>query len=126
MTIAATRHRCVSLIRGRSLAVRRPEQCGSSTWGADADPDGTSPYAAPGRSSDLRGLTPGFIKVNGLGPLSDEDIHYALRLLAAGVPGELYCAPNQHHAPSEDPRTEAEAARLYTEPTRTALGIEIP
>ena len=26
--------------------------------GADADPDGTSPYAAPGRSSDLRGLRP--------------------------------------------------------------------
>ena len=94
--------------------------------GADADPDGTSPYAAPGRSSDLRGLPPAFIKVNGLDPLRDEGIHYALRLMAAEVPVELYCAPNQHHALSEDPRTEAQAARLYTEAMRTALGIEIP
>jgi acetyl esterase/lipase len=34
-----------------------------------------------------------FIQPNGLDPLRDEGIQYALRLMAADVPVELYCAP---------------------------------
>jgi acetyl esterase len=94
--------------------------------GADADRATTSPYAAPGRAQDLRGLPPAFIQVNGLDPLRDEGIQYALRLLAADVPVELYCAPNQHHGMSEDPRTAATAASLYQEALVAALGLDLP
>ncbi len=92
--------------------------------GADADRNTTSPYAAPGRADDLHGLPPAFIQVNGLDPLRDEGIQYALRLMAADVPVELYCAPNQHHGMSEDPRTAATAASLYQDAVRAALGMD--
>jgi acetyl esterase len=94
--------------------------------GSDADRSTTSPYAAPGRSEDLRGLPPAFIQVNGLDPLRDEGIGYALRLMAADVPVELYCAPNQHHGMSEDPRTAATAGRLYQDAMRAALRMVSP
>ncbi len=94
--------------------------------GVDADRTITSPYAAPGRADDLHGLPPAFIQVNGLDPLRDEGIRYALRLMAADVPVELYCAPNQHHGMSEDPRTAATAARLYHDAMRAALHIGNP
>jgi acetyl esterase len=92
--------------------------------GPDADRTTTSPYAAPGRAEDLHGLPPAFIQVNGLDPLRDEGIQYALRLMAADVPVELYCAPNQHHGMSEDPRTAATAARLYHDAMRAALRLD--
>jgi acetyl esterase len=94
--------------------------------GPGADRTTTSPYAAPGRAEDLHGLPPAFIQVNGLDPLRDEGIHYALRLMAADVCVELYCAPNQHHGMSEDPRTAAAAARLYHDAMRAALHIDNP
>lgn len=89
--------------------------------GADADRTRTSAYAAPGRAEDLHGLPPAFIQVNGLDPLRDEGIQYALRLMAADVPVELYCAPNQHHGMSEDPRPAAVATKLYEDAMRAAL-----
>ena len=48
--------------------------------GPDADGTTTSPYAAPGRAEDLHGLPPAFIQVNGLDPLRDEGIQYALEV----------------------------------------------
>ena len=89
--------------------------------GADRDRDGTSPYAAPARAADLRGLPRAFIQVNGLDPLRDEGIEYAQRLLAADVPVELYCAPSQHHGASEDPRPQAQSARLLLEAVAAAI-----
>jgi acetyl esterase len=94
--------------------------------GAEADRTTTSPYAAPGRAEDLRALPPAFVQVNGLDPLRDEGIQYALRLMAADVPVELYCAPNQHHGMSEDPRTAATATRLYLDAMQAALQIQNP
>jgi acetyl esterase len=94
--------------------------------GADADRATTSPYAAPGRAEDLRGLPPAFIQVNGLDPLRDEGIQYALGLMAADVPVELYCAPNQHHGMSADARTAAAATRLYQEAMQAALQMDGP
>jgi acetyl esterase/lipase len=91
--------------------------------GTDTDRGTTSPYAAPGRADDLSGLPPAFISVNGLDPLRDEGIDYAMRLMASDVPVELYCAPNQHHGVSEDPRTAAESARLQHGAIRAALGL---
>ena len=83
--------------------------------GAEGSSTEVSPYAAPARAADLRGLPPAFIQVNGLDALRDEGITYAMRLMAADVPVELYCAPNQHHGLSEDPRAQRRAARLHRE-----------
>jgi acetyl esterase/lipase len=92
------------------------------TYLGTADRADTSPWAAPGRAVDLTGLPPAFIQVGGFDPLRDEGIGYALRLLAAGVPVELYCAPKNHHGISEDPRTDAVASRLYLAAIEAALG----
>ena len=94
--------------------------------GSNADRATTPAYAAPGRAENLEHLPPAFIQVNGLDPLRDEGIQYALGLMAAGVPVELYCAPGQHHGLSEDPRTSTVAAQLYREAMRAALGLERP
>ncbi|MDQ3103966.1 MAG: alpha/beta hydrolase [Actinomycetota bacterium] len=51
---------------------------------------GVSPYAAPARATDLRGLPPAYIDVGELDLFRDEDIDYATRLLQAGVPTELH------------------------------------
>jgi acetyl esterase len=81
--------------------------------GEDADRSATSAYAAPARAKSLAGLPPAFIAVNGLDPLRDEGIEYATRLMADGVPVELYCAPGAYHgAPPEDSRAAANSGRL--------------
>jgi acetyl esterase/lipase len=80
--------------------------------GEGADRSATSVYAAPARAESLAGLPPAIIAVNGLDPLRDEGIEYAMRLMADGVPVELYCAPGAYHgAPPQDMRV-ANASRL--------------
>jgi acetyl esterase len=82
--------------------------------GEDADRATTSPYAAPARATTLAGLPPAFIQVNGLDPLRDEGIEYASRLMADGVPVELYCGPGLYHgAEALDPRIQLVAGTLY-------------
>jgi triacylglycerol lipase len=56
-----------------------------------------SPYAAAARAEDLRGLAPTFIGVGTLDVFRDENIDYAQRLLAAGVPTELHVYPGAPH-----------------------------
>jgi acetyl esterase/lipase len=56
-----------------------------------------SPYAAAARAEDLRGLAPAFIGVGTLDVFRDENIEYAQRLLAAGVPTELHVYPGAPH-----------------------------
>jgi acetyl esterase/lipase len=56
-----------------------------------------SPYAAPARAEDLRGLAPAFIGVGTLDVFRDENIDYARRLLAAGVPTELHVYAGAPH-----------------------------
>jgi acetyl esterase len=90
--------------------------------GADRDVKDTSPYAAPARAADLSGLPPAFILVNGLDPLRDEGIEYAMRLMAAGVPVELYCVPGAYHgAEPLDLRTVRAGERLMAEAISAAL-----
>ena len=82
--------------------------------GADADRSATSPYAAPARAASLAGLPPAVIQVNGLDPLRDEGIEYALRLLADGVDVELYAGPGLHHgAEPLDVRVALQAATVF-------------
>jgi acetyl esterase/lipase len=93
--------------------------------GEDHDRANTSPYAAPARADDLSGLPPAFIQTNGLDPLRDEGIQYALRLLAAGVPVELCNVPGAYHgAPPLNPAAAARANRAYNAALHEALHPE--
>jgi acetyl esterase/lipase len=55
-------------------------------------------YAAPARAEDLTGLPPAFIDVGTVDMFRDEDIAFAQRLMAAGVPTELHVHPGSYHA----------------------------
>ncbi|WP_059008913.1 alpha/beta hydrolase [Streptomyces specialis] len=57
-----------------------------------------SPYAAPARAEDLRGLPPTYLDVGDLDLFRDEDIDFAARLARAGVPVELHVYPGGVHA----------------------------
>lgn len=66
--------------------------------------------AAPARATDLGGLAPAFIGVGDIDPYVDENVDYAVRLSAAGVPTELHVYPGVIHggflARPFTPRTE--------------------
>lgn len=65
---------------------------GQEPGGADV-----SPYAAAARAADLAGLPPTYIATGALDLFRDEDIAFAQRLLAAGVPTELHVWPGAFH-----------------------------
>ncbi len=54
-------------------------------------------YAAPARRVDLAELPPAWIGVGDLDAMFDEDVDYAERLQAAGVPCELVTVPGMYH-----------------------------
>jgi len=56
-----------------------------------------SPYAAPARAETLSGLPPACVQVGALDLFVDENIEYARRLLATGVPCELHVYPGAPH-----------------------------
>lgn len=61
-------------------------------------PDGEVPAtAAPARAEDLSGVAPAFIGVGDVDAYLDEDVAYATRLAAAGVPVELHVYPGVIH-----------------------------
>ena len=53
--------------------------------------------AVPARVANLKGLPPAFIGVGTLDLFHDEDVDYAQRLNAAGVPAELIVVPGAFH-----------------------------
>ena len=55
-------------------------------------------YAAPTRAEDVSGLPPAYIDVGTVDLFRDEDIAFAQRLMAAGVPVELHVNPGSYHA----------------------------
>ena len=67
-------------------------------WYLGSDHDGdVSPYASPAIAADLSGLPPAYVSAMEFDPLRDEAIHYALRLLEAGVSVELHSYPGTFH-----------------------------
>ncbi|WP_248960133.1 alpha/beta hydrolase [Sphaerisporangium perillae] len=65
--------------------------------GTAAGTDGVSPYAAPARAADLRGLPPAYIDVGELEIFRDECLHHARRLVQAGVSTEFHLYPGAFH-----------------------------
>jgi len=57
-------------------------------------------HAAPARASDLAGLPSACVTVMEFDPLRDEGLHYAQRLLQAGVSVELHAYPGTFHGSS--------------------------
>lgn len=70
----------------------------SAILGHEPGGDDTSPYVAAARADDLAGLPPTFLSVGSLDLFVEEDIAYAGRLIAAGVPTELHVYPGAFHA----------------------------
>lgn len=86
-------------------------------WSAllDGDPGGqdVSPYAAAARADDLSGLPPTFIATGAMDLFAEENLDYARRLMAAGVPVELHVYPGAPHGFMwvEDARVTKQYAR---------------
>ncbi|MCB2059572.1 MAG: alpha/beta hydrolase [Novosphingobium sp.] len=87
-----------------------PEHVGYFGWNPEANRFGWESFlgmapggedvpaaAVPARVDDLTGLPPAFICCGALDLFVDEDIAYASRLLAAGVPTELLIVPGAFH-----------------------------
>ena len=71
-------------------------------------------YAAPARASDLTGLPPAFIDVGTVDLFRDEDIAFAQRLMAAGVPTELHVHPGSYHAAETFAADAALSRRIWS------------
>lgn len=71
-----------------------------------------SPYAAAARATDLAGLPPAYICVGAEDLFRDEDMEYARRLIAAGVPCELAVYPGLFHGADSFLPTAAVSRRL--------------
>lgn len=86
-------------------------------WELYLGPDAgeATPYAAPGRATDLVGLPPAYVMAAELDPLRDEAIGYARRLLEAGVPTELHCYAGACHGFDIAAPTTAVARRAIAE-----------
>lgn len=70
----------------------------SNRLGWEAYLGGADPQrAVPGRQRDLSRLPPAWIGVGTLDLLHDEDVDYARRLIAAGVPCTLEVVPGAFH-----------------------------
>ena len=70
-----------------------------------------SPYAAAARADSLAGLPPTFISTGALDLFTEENLEYARRLMAEGVPVELHVYPGAPHAYMRDMR--AKVSRTY-------------
>ncbi len=78
--------------------------------------EGVSPYAAAARAESLAGLPPTYIATGSLDLFRDENIAYAQRLLAVGVPTEFHIWPGAIHgfdgAPDAAITREANQSRI--------------
>ena len=61
------------------------------------DRDAPSPYAVPGRATDLEGLPPVYLAVGSIDLFVGENLALARRLIDAGVQTELHLYPGAYH-----------------------------
>jgi acetyl esterase/lipase len=71
-------------------------------------------YAAPVLAEDLTGLPPAYIDVGTVDLFRDEDITFAMRLMAAGVPTELHVWPGAYHGAENFAPDAALSRRILT------------
>jgi acetyl esterase/lipase len=76
--------------------------------------------AVPARQPNLRGLPPAFIGVGSIDLFADEDIGYARRLIASGVPAELVVVPGAFHG-FDSVASDTPVARQFTASKLQAL-----
>jgi acetyl esterase/lipase len=87
-----------------------PPHIGSFIWTAESNTFGWTSLlgvpagsvkvpagAVPARVENLAGLPPAFIVVGSIDLFVDEDVDYARRLIASGVPTELHVVPGAYH-----------------------------
>lgn len=88
--------------------------------------DESRPYAAPARRADLTGLAPAWVGVGDADLFFDEDVEYARRLEAAGVPVELVTVPGMPHAADmvRGLAPAAEFRRAFVRAVGRALGVQ--
>ncbi|MEM7127767.1 MAG: alpha/beta hydrolase [Chloroflexota bacterium] len=84
-----------------------------SYLGQEPGSDGVSAYAAPFRAKDVGGLPPTYIGVGTPDLFRDEDIAYAQRLIAAGVPTELHVYVDGFHG-FDNLVAESDTAQRFT------------
>ena len=92
---SANRNAWEALLIGSESGLRIAAEAQIARYAAAA---AASHYAVAARVEDLAGLPPTFIDASELDILLDENIDYARRLIAAGVPVELHVHPQTYHA----------------------------
>lgn len=85
-------------------------------YGADDERKG---WFSPTLAEDLSGLPPTWIGTGALDLFLDEDLDYARRLVAAGVPVELHCYPGAIHA--FNAVAESQIAKAFARDQLTAI-----
>ena len=93
--------------------------------GAEFGTDAVSPYAAAARATDLSNLPPACVSVGTMDLFRDENIDYAQRLMAAGIPTDLQVFAGMFHA-AEMSAPEAAASiqmrQAYLSSLKRAIG----
>ncbi len=92
----------------------------ASLLGQPPGSEGVSPYAAAARAESLKGLAPVFMATGALDLFTEENLDYAKRLMADGVPVELHVYPGAPHAFMQVPG--ARVTRAYARDAMAALG----
>ena len=91
-------HECVEPHRGRAGVEPGGEPPGLARLPGRAGRQGRHPgLRGAGAGGDVAGLPPAWIGVGALDVFRDEDIEYASRMLAAGIPVELHVYPGAPH-----------------------------
>jgi len=86
-------------VTGEFVWTRALNQFGWDALRGDYAPtDAHKGWFSPALADDLAGLPPTWIGTGSLDLFLDEDLDYARRLIAAGVPVELHCYPGAIHA----------------------------
>jgi acetyl esterase/lipase len=85
------------LVRDPRLWNHESNRIGWAAYLAGVADQDVPAYAAPARATDVGGLPPTWLATGELDLFRDEDVEYASRLMAAGVPTELHVYPGAVH-----------------------------